>query len=64
MDLQILFDDMMKFYRVIKQEVYARSPYLYERWKAGGFLVDNNVSTYPSLAKVIDILDNNTVEEE
>lgn len=49
-ELLVLFED-------IKSEVKRRDPILYERWKAGGFLIDSNIiSMYPNLEEVADQL--------
>lgn len=47
----------MDLYNELKQEVRRKAPYLYERWKAGGFLVDADImSMYPHLGRVVDEL--------
>lgn len=39
----------------IKREVRRRNEHLYERWKAGGFMVDSGfVSMYPTLEEVVE----------
>jgi hypothetical protein len=59
------FDELMRLYDSIKSRVRRQDPHLYERWKAGGFLVDNDiVSMYPSLEEVVDTLDEEVEDEE
>jgi hypothetical protein len=42
----------------IKREVKQKNKVFYERWKAGGFLIDEDiVSMYPCLSDIIDLLD-------
>jgi hypothetical protein len=51
------FEQMMELYADIKSEVRKRDKHLYERWKAGGFIVDDDIlSMYPDLGKVVDQL--------
>lgn len=59
------FEKMMELYNSIKRQVRQRDKYLYERWKAGGFLVDHDiVSMYPDLTEVMEQLDNPEDEED
>jgi hypothetical protein len=56
--MQETYEQMMELYETLKQEVRKRSPFLYERWKAGGFIVDSDVlSMYPNLGKCVLVLD-------
>jgi len=49
-----LFCDL---YDRIKREIRLKNPHFYERWKAGGFLVDNHVvSMYPVITEILDDL--------
>jgi hypothetical protein len=42
-------------YADIKEAVRRKDSYLYERWKAGGFLVDGGIlSDYPNLEQVVE----------
>jgi uncharacterized membrane protein len=46
---------MLDLYVEIKEEVQRKDPDLYERWKAGGFLVDSSiVSYYPDIDSVVE----------
>ena len=57
------FDKMMELYHFIKRQVRQKDKHLYERWKAGGFLVDNDiVSMYPDLTEVIEAIE--SLEDE
>lgn len=51
------FRQLMELYQELKQEVRLKDRHLYEQWKAGGFLIDNDIiSMYPNLEKVLDII--------
>lgn len=51
-------DDIDQFFRLydeIKSYVRRKDRSLYERWKAGGFLVDTDiVSMYPNVSEVLE----------
>lgn len=48
-------DTFWDLYYQIKKEIKNKNKNLYERWKAGGFLVDSNIiSDYPTIEKVIE----------
>ncbi len=50
-----LFCDL---YDRIKREIKQKEPQFYERWKAGGFLIDGDVvSTYPIITEILDELE-------
>jgi hypothetical protein len=52
------FDEMMGLYQAIKRKIRQLDPHLYERWKAGGFIVDKDiVSMYPDLGSVVEDLE-------
>lgn len=58
------FDKMMELYESIKRQIRQRDKHLYERWKAGGFLVDHDiVCMYPDLTEVMEQLDNPEEDE-
>lgn len=49
-----LYDELIVTYNEIKKEVRRRDPREYERWKAGGFLIDGDIiSMYPDLGAVV-----------
>jgi hypothetical protein len=51
------FEALSCAYQDFKRLVRDRSPLLYEQWKAGGFLVDDDIiSYYPSATKVFESL--------
>ena len=55
--LQERFDEMMSLYEELKREIRQSYKHLYEQWKAGGFIVDDDImSMYPSMQKCINIL--------
>lgn len=58
------FEKLTWLYASIKREVRQRDKHLYERWKAGGFCIDNDiVSMYPSLPEVMESLQEEVCEE-
>lgn len=63
--LQKLYEELMDRYQEIKREVRQRDPHLFERWKAGGFLVDEDIiSSYPHLGTVVESLIEDTPEDD
>lgn len=59
------FEKLLELYEEIKRDVRFRDKYLYEQWKAGGFLVDSDIiSMYPNLEKVVEQLGDEKDEEE
>lgn len=59
------FDQMIELYEEIKREVKKRDRHEFESWKAGGFIIDEDIlSMYPSLNKVIDKVDADEEDEE
>lgn len=47
-------DQFLRLYDQLKAHVRRADRHLYERWKAGGFLVDTDiVSMYPNLSEVL-----------
>lgn len=61
-DLEQKYDEFLCLYEELKQEVRKKDQHLYEKWKAGGFLVDDDIiSMYPTLGRVVEDL---TSEEE
>lgn len=64
-ELRELADNLFADLQEIKREVRKRDPHLYERWKAGGFMVDDGfVSMYPDLIRVVDALPEEELEDE
>lgn len=64
-EMQDMFRGFMSDYRSIKQFIkdYAPKEY-YERWKAGGFLLDDDIySMYPTIEPVFDRALENFEEE-
>ena len=54
-EMRDMFNNFMSDYWSIKQFIKDYAPEEYERWKAGGHLVDNNVySMYPSIGPTFD----------
>ena len=65
-DLEDDLGELCERFGRIKNEVRRRDPALYERWKAGGFLVDDDIySMYPNVTEVVDqLLGSDEKEEE
>lgn len=65
-ELKSLFKDFMGDFRYFKDFIKSTNRAAYENWKAGGFLVDNNiVSMYNTMEQAFDsALDNLEDEEE
>lgn len=48
-------EQLMDLYNELKEEIRRKNPYEYERWKAGGFLVDSDpMSMYPHISQVVE----------
>ena len=46
---------LIDLYCDIKRDIHRQEPRLFERWKAGGFLIDSDVmSMYPNLEQVVE----------
>lgn len=59
------FQEMMGLYEELKRDIRRADPHLYERWKAGGFLVDSDiVSMYPHMGEVVESLGGDEDEDE
>ena len=65
-ELQKLFDDFMDDYRFLKGFIETHGGHDFQNWKAGGFLLDNNVvSMYQTMEQAFDsAMDNMPVEED
>jgi len=59
-------DELYGTYQDIKSEIRRNHPHLYERWKIGGFIIDENVmSMYPCLNDIMDkILEDDKEDED
>lgn len=58
--LQELYD----IYHEIKREIKSRDKNFYERWKAGGFIVDEDIlSMYPVLSDFMDEIEDEEDED-
>lgn len=55
-------DEFLCLYNEIKDEIRQKDKWFYERWKAGGFLVDEDIiSMYPHIGQFVE--DDETIEE-
>lgn len=47
----------LESYEFLKKQIRSNDPQLFARWKAGGFLVDNDVvSMYPTLVSILETM--------
>ena len=54
-ELSEQIDDVLILFETIKRSISQKNPEFYERWKAGGFLIDDGIiSMYPSLSAFVD----------
>lgn len=59
------YEQLMELFDELKREIRLADRLLYERWKAGGFIVDPDIlSVYPDIGKVIELLEPEGEEEE
>lgn len=64
-ELREQIDDLYALYDSIKMEIRRKDPQAYERWKAGGFLIDEDiVSMYPNLQTVSEGLEDTFDEDD
>lgn len=57
MTLQEKVEELMSLYREVKREIRQKNKQLFERWKAGGCMVDGDfVGMYPALEEVAELL--------
>jgi aryl carrier-like protein len=63
--LRELVDELYSNWDLIKRSIKSDYPQFYERWKAGGYIVDEDVlSMYPCLSQIMDIIDEEQEDEE
>lgn len=63
-ELNEIENQLFTAFNNLKRFVRLKNESLYERWKAGGFLVDNNiVSMYPNAEEVLEALREDVVDE-
>lgn len=56
---------LIELYHEVKQEIRLQDKHLYERWKAGGYLVDSDIiSMYPSLESIFSTMEDADDDEE
>ncbi len=56
-DLREQLETLLEAFNEIKATVRREDKPLYERWKAGGFIVDDNIhSMYPNVSEVVEKL--------
>jgi hypothetical protein len=62
---QEAYENLMEAFATFKKIVRSEDNHLYERWKAGGFLVDENtMSMYPNATEVYEQLPEVTEDAE
>ena len=53
-----MVDDLYSNWDLIKRTIERDYPRFYQQWKAGGYLVDEDIlSMYPCLSQIMDIID-------
>ena len=58
-------DDLYCLYEDIKREVKTNHKDFYQRWKAGGYLIDTDIiSSYPPLEKLLYLLDEDEEDDD
>lgn len=58
-------NDLEKAFNEVKSSLKTANPKLYERWKAGGFLIDDDiVSMFPTISELREDIENQEVTEE
>ena len=64
-ELEQMLDDLLVAYQTLKDEIRRRDKHLFERWKAGGYLVDSDIlSMYPNVEEVVEKLNENSLRCE
>lgn len=64
-EIEESFNKLMEAYNEFKTMVRQEDKILYERWKAGGFLVDDDIlSMYPNALEVFNILSEKAQDED
>lgn len=61
MNLHDDINQLIELYQSVKRQIRQQDKHLFERWKAGGFLVDNDIiSMYPNLQQIAETLEEET----
>lgn len=64
-DLETAYRELMDAYSNFKHLVRCEDKYLFERWKAGGYLVDEDImSMYPNATDVFEQLNEESSDED
>lgn len=54
-DLEEKYNSFMELYNELKQEIRTRDKGQFERWKAGGYIVDDDIiSMYPNIVTILE----------
>jgi len=65
MTLKERIENLVCEYMEIKREIRQINPRFYERWKAGGYLIDEDIiSMYPNINDILDTLPEEEDEDE
>jgi hypothetical protein len=57
MNFRAKIEELLDLYNEIKRDIKHKDKHFYERWKAGGFLIDNDIiSMYPNIESFLDTL--------
>ena len=65
-DLKELYEELMGIYVDLKRDVRIKNHLFYERWKAGGFRIDEDVLdvVYPNLGEMPELADDYEEEDD
>lgn len=64
-DLQDNVCEFMDLYVLLKEKIRRMDLHLFARWKAGGFIVDENIlSMYPHIGQVVEQLTEETEDAD
>ncbi len=59
------YENLMEAYQSFKNELRHKDKHEFERWKAGGYIVDEDIlSMYPNATKVFESLEGDGEEED
>jgi len=65
MTLKERIENLVGEYMEIKREIRQINPRFYERWKAGGYLIDEDIiCMYPNINDILDTLPDTEDEED
>lgn len=64
-EIQQTLEEFLEAYDILKRYIRQKDRHQFERWKAGGYIVDPDVmSMYPNLENVLEAIDDPDEEDE